>query len=600
MKGYLWLKIHRFFAQSNPHDTRIIVRMLVVLGIIGVIDCFIIGQAFIYQIGKAETLSSRGEKNVKGSIRYEGRRGSIYDRNGKNIIALTTLARSVGFVGADHHSVDRLELSYTLAYVLSLNPEDVLRKIIAEDKFAMIKRHIKDEEATTLMLLDIPGVELIDEPRRYYPMGRFLGSVLGYVSKDGSGLAGLELYYDKFLKPKKAKIDILRDVAKRGYYQDSVGQIWNLDGSDLILTIDTDIQMILEAELEVKIMEEKALGGMAIVIDPYTGEILGMASAPTLDPNIFEEECGQPSEKDDGSNPCRNKVIQYVYEPGSVGKVMTAAAAFSSGKFSASDLVDGQMGRCSVGKFTITDVHKMGVGTVRDAIKFSSNCAMKNVALKLGADLLYENFLRYGLGSPTGIDLPGEAGGVLRNPKYWGLTGTATAGYGYGYSVTLLQLAVVTSMIVNDGVRMKPYIVKEIRTKDGETLYKASPVAVDNPIPRKAIHQLMDAMTAVVMEDGGTAKPGRPTGYTAAGKTGTARATKINKGYSYESYLCSFVGWAPAENPKIVVGVTIIDPKVNHYGGTVAAPVFKNVVEQVLPLLGIMPKYGEGEPNEDK
>jgi len=268
---------------------------------------------------------------------------------------------------------------------------------------------------------------------------------------------------------------------------------------------------------------------------------------------------------------------------------MTVAAAYDSGRVKPTDMVDGHMGTCKVGTFTVTDVHRVGRVTVRDAIKYSSNCATKEIALRLGTDILRPALSRFGLGQGTGVDLPGEASGVLRPEKNWGSSELQTASYGYGYSTTLLEIATAMATITNDGVRLHPRVGRELRSHEGVVLRRfdgGEPVTVISP---EAARMARETLAAVVMENDGTGAKGRPSGYTAGGKTGTARAHAAHKGYETDSYLCSFVGFAPVEDPRIVVAVTIIDPKEGHFGGTVAAPVFRNVVERSLPVLGVMP-----------
>jgi cell division protein FtsI/penicillin-binding protein 2 len=269
--------------------------------------------------------------------------------------------------------------------------------------------------------------------------------------------------------------------------------------------------------------------------------------------------------------------------------MMAAAAAFDSGKVRLTDHVNGQGGTCLVGTFTVTDVKKVGVVTVLEAIKYSSNCAMKEVALRTGVDKLHETLRKFGIGQGTGVDLPAEARGVLRPAKDWASTTLQTAGYGYGYSLSLLEIAGAAQTIANDGVRMVPRIAFEVRSAGGETLTRFEPRPAMRVVSVEAARDVRKCLTAVVMDPDGTGTRARPNGYSAAGKTGTARANVAGKGYVHERFLTSFVGFAPAEDPSIVIAITVIDPKVNRFGGTVSGPVFRAVVEQTLPLRGILP-----------
>lgn len=578
----------RFLGTDDLREGAVLLRMLlVVIAILGGFT-WVVAQAAVYQVGEQPVLTARGNSRLNDDWTLDGRRGDILDRTGRRLLAVSVPVPSVAFYGAKYF-VDRTELAYTLAEALSLDPDEVIRKILGEDRFAMLKRHVSPEEAATITRLSLPGVRVLQEDRRYYPMGPMFGAGIGYVGKSGQGLAGVELKYDPMLKGLSRTVTVLRDASRHGFYNDATGETWDLDGANLVLAIDAQVQLALDAELMDRVQNERALGAMAVVLDAKTFEVLAMSSAPAPDPNEFEQACGKTDTIDDGSSPCRNKVISYVYEPGSIGKMLTIAAAYDSGKVKPGDTFDGHLGTCKVGTFTVTDVHKVGRVTALEAIKYSSNCATKEIALRLGTDVMRDALERFGLGRGTGIDLPGEAAGVLRPAKQWGSTVLQTASYGYGYNLTLMEIAASMATLTNGGVRLRPRVARELRGPQGEVLKRFDGGEGIRVVSPEAARMALDTLTTVVMDKDGTGTKARPTGYTAGGKTGTARANIANQGYTTDRYLTSFVGFAPAEDPRIVVAVTVIDPKENRYGGTVAAPVFRNVVERVLPILGVMP-----------
>ncbi|MBM4397203.1 MAG: penicillin-binding protein 2 [Deltaproteobacteria bacterium] len=584
----LWHRIAERMGGGASGDGAVLLRMALVLAAVGVGFGWVVAQAAVYQLSDSRILTERGEARVNASFAIQGRRGDVLDRTGRRLLAVTVPSPSIAFYGAPYY-VDRRELSFALAEALGLEPEDVVRKVIAEESFAMLKRHVTPEDAAAIERLALPGVRVIQEDRRFYPLEDVLGSTLGYVTKSGQGAAGLEASYDALLRGSNRVVSVLRDSARRGFYNDTMSDPWAVDGANLVLSVDAQVQLALESELIAKVAEEQALAAMGIVLDARTFEVLGMASLPALDPNRFETQCGDTDKVDDGTSPCRNKVVSYVYEIGSIGKLFTLSAAIESGRMSPDSLVDGHLGSCAVGTFRITDVHRMGVGTLSDATMYSSNCAFKDVALRVGPELLRDTFERFGLGRGTGIDLPGAAAGHLPSIKAWGSTGLQTAGYGYGYSTTLLHVATAMATITNDGVRLAPRVAREARTRSDEVVRR-----LDAPPPVRVVsadtaRKVREVLARVVMDPHGTGRKARPTAWSAAGKTGTARVNVVNQGYTADRYLCSFVGFAPAEDPRIVVAITVIDPKVNHYGGTVAAPVFKGVADRVLPILGVEP-----------
>ena len=578
----------RILRQGLPQGS-LTTRMKIV-GLI-MMACFghAVAQVAYYNFKQDPDVIEMANKRVEGTSVIEGTRGRILDRTGNGVLAVTVSKPSVAFYGAPYNA-DRAVIANSLASLLGLNADQVFARIANEENFALIKRNISDEEQAALERLDLPGVKIIYEDARYYPLGDMGSAVIGSVL-DTAGNRGIEAQYDEYLRPNTLRLDVLRDQKRRGVLKHTIKDL-AVDGHDVVVAIDPQIQALLHAELDAKVQSEEAIGGMGVVLDAKTFEVLAMTSVPAMDANRGQQDCRQWEAEgalvDDGSNPCKNKVVSFVFEPGSVGKILALIAGLESGKITLDTMVDGHMGTCQIGKFRVTDVKKVGVVPVLEAIKYSSNCAMSEVGRILGPDIMFEMFTRLGIGRKTGIDLPFEGSGAIKPPSRWGMIGAQAASYGYGYAVTQIQLARIFASVANNGKMLVPKVALEIRDSEGKTVW-TNPVADEVQVfSEKTAQQVKRAMWAVVMEDGGTGAKARPDGYTAGGKTGTARLnTKVYKKSGGQAHILSFAGFAPFEDPRIVVVISIIDPKVHKYAGEVAAPVFKAVVEGALPILGV-------------
>lgn len=600
-----WWTKRRLDEGGGPRESTL-TRMTLIVGLLIIGFGWVVAQAGVYQVLDHEVIEQDGERMLRDVLLIRGQRGRILDRTGRGVMALTVPSRSAVFYGAPLY-VNRNELAYAVAEALGLKAEQVLAKLLMSESFALIKRGLTDEEVATLARMDLRFIHVITEPSRLYPFGSAAGPVVGTVL-DKVGNRGLEAAYHHDLQERVDEVRVLRDAWRRGLVVSGL-QRESLDGADLVVNIHPQIQFILESELGIKVEEEKALGAMGVVMDPSSFEILAMASVPSVDPNEAGRICGEHEATtagelaksgeglpaDVGLNPCRNKVVSFVFEPGSVAKVFALAAGLESGRIRVDTPVNGHLGTCMVGRFQVTDVKKVGTVSVRDAVKFSSNCAMADAGRIIGADALHETLSRLGFGRPTGVDLPGEAAGVLRPRSRWRGTDVMVAAYGYSYSATLLQIATAFTAIVADGILRAPRIGRAVVGPDGRTLRTIEAGEPVRVLSSKTAAAVREVMTAVVMEQGGTGVRARPDGYTAAGKTGTARlnvATYSRPGSKNKPHIMSFAGFAPVENPRLVVVVSVIAPQVHPYAGQVAAPVFRSVVERSLPLLGVAPSSG--------
>lgn len=592
-----WIRLKRRTGEGAPSESAA-VRMTVVVGVIVVAFGWVLAQAAVYQVLDHDAIRRDGDERIQDLVTMRGERGRILDRTGRGVLAVTTSSRSAVFYGAPLY-VNRSEIAYSVAAALGLRGEDVLARLLTSGPYALIKRNLTDEEVATLERMELRFVHLVSQPSRLYPFGSVAGPVVGTVL-DGRGNRGLEAFYDRDLTGDSNEMRVLRDARRRGLIESGLERPESLDGADLVVNIHPQIQFHLESELELKVEEEDALGAMGVVLDPATFEVLAMASVPAMDPNDAARVCGEheasdagtAASSDNGTNPCRNKVISFVFEPGSVAKVFALAAGIESGRIRLDTPVNGQLGSCMVGRFPVTDVKKIGVVPVRDAIKYSSNCAMAEVGRVVGAQAMWETLARLGFGKPTGVDLPGEAAGVLRPAAQWRGTDVMVAAYGYSYSATLMQIATAIAAIANDGVLGTPRLGRELRDPEERAVRTIAPGEPVRVLTSRTAAAVKDAMTAVVMEEGGTGVRARPVGYTAAGKTGTARlngAIFARPGSATKPHIMTFAGFAPVENPRLVVVVSVIAPRVHPYAGQVAAPVFRAVVERSLPLLGVAP-----------
>jgi cell division protein FtsI (penicillin-binding protein 3) len=577
-------------GRTDRMSRRPLVRMgWVILFLLGVMVAVIV-QSWRYQVVGAEILNRRSERLTVSSDVVSGDRGTIFDRSGRRILAVTVRDSSVRWDGGSWDD-NEVQVTYALAAALDMSPETVFKKIMnAGGRAVDIKKHISDDEEATLRRLDLPSISITSERQRFYPLEQVFGPALGYLAPDPKkteeflGMLGVEASYDKDLSPKSRKFAISKDRRNNGYYEGGTGEGWDIDGADLYLNIDARLQFILDSALSGVIKDENATGGMAVMLDPATFKVLAMSSFPSLNPNDYNMVCGKKGAVDDGSNPCRNKVVSYPFEPGSIAKVLGVSAGYESGSVGPQTVVDGGFGHCMIGGRPVSDIKKVGRVTMTEAVKYSSNCAMADMARRVGPGAIADVYARFGVGVGSGIDLPGEARGVLR--KNWSYVDAQTAAYGYGFTTTQINLATAFATVVNDGIRLEPRIGREIHYANGrvEPIVSSKSTRV---ISSETATSVRLATRAVVMEDDGTGKAARPRGFSAGGKTGTARVWGTAKGDG--RYNCSFIGYAPADKPRVVVAVTIIEPKVHKFGGVTAGLVFRDVIERALPVLGVQP-----------
>ncbi len=502
-------------------------------------------------------------------------RGTIYDRTGREL-AVSVEADSV--YANPLELEDPFKTANIISRILKIDSSRLIREFNKEKGFIWIKRKVTPDEAEAVESLNIKGIGFLKEGKRFYPKKDLAGSMIGFVGIDNHGLSGVEYFYDGQLMINPDRLVIEKDAFGRSInfaddYEKSIEK-----GYDLKLTIDEVIQYITEKELTGQVSKYSAKGGTAIVMDPYTGEILAMADQPQFNPNSFS----QYKERD-----WRNRGVTDSFEPGSTFKLLLAAAAIEEKIANQNDIFFCENGEYDIAGTVIHEAkeHKYRWLTLRDIIVKSSNIGAIKVAQRLGAKTFYDYILKFGIGAKTNINLPGESAGKVRDIKEWSGVSLASISFGQEISVTPIQLITAVSAIANGGILMKPYIIKAVE-RDGIAVDEFKPEVVRRVISEKTSRELSEILEYAVKY--GTGQNAIIKGYDVAGKTGTAqKASPDKKGYSEDKFISSFIGYVPSRNPRIVILVIIDEPEGVAWGGEVAAPAFREIARQSLRYLKI-------------
>jgi cell division protein FtsI (penicillin-binding protein 3) len=518
-------------------------------------------------------------------LRVSPRRGAIYDRHGAEL----AVSADVDSVYANPRRLKAMEqnprnVARRIAKVLDVDPERLAKRLAADRYFVWIERQVTPNEATRIRALDIPGIELTTEARRYYPNRHLAAHLIGFADIDGRGIEGIELAYEDRLRGSDRRVEAIRDRRGHVVFADDMEDDRSMQGQSVVLTIDKAIQHIAERELSLGVRTFEARGGSVVVMDPSSGEILALANYPPFNPN-------EPSKHATAHR--RNRAVVDRFEPGSTVKPFTMAAALASGAVRPNQSINCENGVTRMAGRVLHDAHPYEWLTPTQVLAYSSNIGIAKIALDLGKKDLYRAFRRFGFGEPTGLGVPGETAGILRHYRRWYEIDTATVSFGQGMSVTNVQLATAMSAIANGGRLMKPMLVRRMADGHGATIEEHTPRIRRQVVPRR-VAKLVGQMLTAVTEPGGTAIEAAVDGYLVAGKTGTAqKADYLHGGYAKDKWLASFIGFAPAERPAVVISVVIDEPVIAHYGGTVAGPVFRRIAEVTLRHMGIAP---EGRP----
>ena len=531
-----------------------------------------IARLFFIQFCRSNYLADIAKKQHNLLVELEPLRGTIYDINLKPQ-AINLPVDSLYASPNEIKDKDKETIIRQLPPILNVDQAYLRDRLYRKKSFIWLARKITPEQSQAIRRLNIKGLGFLKESKRSYPNSYLSSHVIGFAGLDNTGLEGIEIYYDKYLKGEAGWALFLRDARQKKL------DLWEKmvlpkDGYGLVLTIDEVIQYIAERELDKAFKTYHAKGASIIVTNPHTGAILALANRPTFDLNNYTN-----ASKDQ----IRNRAICDLFEPGSVFKIVTASAALEEKKVNEEDKFFCENGSYRVASHTLHDHRPHGWLTFREVIEQSSNIGTTKVAQSLGGTLLYRYIKLFGFGSKLGIDLPGETPGMTKEPRLWSKISIAAIPIGQEVGVTALQLVTAISVIANGGQLMKPYIVQEVRDKQGEIIKRFSPALISKVLSVDTTSRIKKILTGVIEK--GTGKLAMLQGFSAAGKTGTAQKLEPNGTYSHNKFVASFIGFAPAEDPLVAIVVIVDEPHPYYFGGVVAAPVFKNVASDVIRYL---------------
>jgi cell division protein FtsI (penicillin-binding protein 3) len=533
-------------------------------------------RAVKLQVVERARYVKHGDEQWKRSVVLRPQRGVIADRNGQTLAASAD-AHSIAGNPALLARLSPGELA-ALARALGMDRAALEKKAARPGKFVWLKRRVSAQEAKAVADLDLEAVGAFPESRRYYTSQSLAAQLVGFVGEDAEGLEGVERAYDEALQGGSSRVASLVDARGRSVLREPPAPQAVRVGARVELALDVGLQLAAEQALSRAVTQARATAGMLVAIDPRTGEVLALANAPTFNPNLPRQGA-----------PLRNRAVLDTYEPGSTFKIFTVAGALDAGVLRPDDAIDCENGRFRIGRHTIHDHHAMGwVGPSR-IVTTSSNIGAAKIGARLGRERLVKTLLAFGFGDRSGTELPGEPRGAVPYPQ--AEVSLATMSFGQGVAATPLQITNAVAAIANGGTLMRPILVKRvIDPATGATISETDPTPVRRAVGREAAATLTRWLELVVTDKDGTGKRARLDGWRVAGKTGTAqKADPVTKRYSADRRFSSFVGFAPAEAPRIAIGVFIDEPRGEVYGGEVAAPVFREVAEHALKSLGVPP-----------
>lgn len=542
-------------------------RRSLLVAIFVMLSLVLLGRVSYLQVLQHDYLSSQGADRQLRTVEIPANRGDLLDRSG-DPLAISTPIDS--FWGVPSQLADQAVKLRTVAQLLDLDA-DTLRQRVLEAKrqrrgFMYIKRHVLPNVVEQVKALNVSGLDVQREYRRYFPSGSTASHVIGFTGIDDKGREGLEMAYNEWLSGENGSRRVVQDLSGR--------EINDLDiikpaltGKDLYLSVDRKLQYFADKALREAIEQHDAESGSVVVLDTRSGEVLGMVNYPSYNPNNMSDRSGGHQ---------RNRAVTDVFEPGSTMKPFTIAAALESGDFNQESLVYTSPGHYQIGRYKISDLKDYGWLNLKGIVTKSSNVGISKVANQLGEEQMWSVFDAFGFGHPTQSNFPGEVAGYFNHPTSWHRSEQASVSFGYGISVTALQLARAYAALANDGIMSS---VSFIKVDEPETRHRV----IDESIAR----EVKDMLESVVTH--GSGKRAKVPGYTVAGKTGTAHRSESG-GYAQDRYASLFAGFAPASDPRLAIVVVIHDPKAGeHFGGAVAAPVFADVMSHALRLMGIEP-----------
>jgi cell division protein FtsI (penicillin-binding protein 3) len=567
---------------TSDNWRRVVRRRLFVAGALLVLWATGIEARLLYlQVFRHVFFQARADSQASLTNDVSAKRGDILDRNGR-VLAYSVDSDSVYAVPTELEDAGKAAvlLCEALADCTGRDQRALADRLGHSRAFAYVRRLVSPAQARRVADLQLNGIGLLKEDRRFYPNKEMASQLLGFVGLDNKGLAGIEAAYDSQIRGAQGKLLVQIDARRRAF---SRLERPPTAGASVELTIDEYLQHVAERELHDGVVRNNAVGGTAIVMDPKTGEILAMANEPTFNPNAF-------ADADDAGR--RNRAVQDTYEPGSTFKVVTASAALQEHVVGVNDMIDARGGKITIGSRVIPDTHDYGMLSFTDVIVKSSNVGAIRVGLRLGPDRLGMYARRFGFGRGLSPDFPGEASGILWDPAKLDASALASMSMGYQVGVTALQMVSAVSAVANGGDLIQPRVVRAL-IRDGRR-YEVKPTSLGRPITQETAATLTGIMEQVV--ERGTATFAQIDGYTIAGKTGTSH--KLEKGrYSQTDFNASFVGFLPSRNPVVAIIVVMDSPRAQgHFGGPIAGPIFQKIAQAALRHYGIAPTINAPPP----
>lgn len=554
------------------------VRMIVVAGLLAIGLGASLYRAWDLQIVRHGDLRAMAQDQYLKQVEIAPSRGSIVDRNGEPL----AVSVDVDSVYADPREIiDFAQTAEKLGTLLGLDRRKLREKLARGRRFVWVKRRVDTADAKKVRAAKLRGVHLVPESRRFYPGRALAASTVGFTNIDSQGIEGLELALDDQLRGQRRLAMGLRDALGRELLVGERVDPASVSGHDVTLTLDRRIQHASDQALAAAVAEHGAKSGFAVFTDPKTGEVLALSTAPSYNPNDPDKT---------RSNERRNYAVTDLFEPGSTMKVFSIAAALDRGVVKPTDRFHCEWGSYAIGEYVINDHEKAGWLDVGGIVQHSSNIGAAKIARLLGRGPLHEYLQRFGFGRATGIEVRGERRGVLRAPESWSEVGLANIAFGQGVTVTAVQLVAALGAIA-DGGRLRPIrVVRQIRDGSGQVVRSEAPAPVQVVSSRTA--RQTTALLELVTQAEGTGALAAIPGYSVAGKTGTAqKVDPVTRTYSSDVFVSSFIGFAPADAPRVVGVVVIDEPRgKEHYGGQVAAPVFRVVVAEALRVLDVAPR----------
>ncbi|ACM19136.1 peptidoglycan transglycosylase and transpeptidase FtsI [Geotalea daltonii FRC-32] len=551
------------------------IRIRIIGAVFVSIFVLIAARAFYLQVVKKESLVKLAEKQHQRIVPLTPVRGAIFDSNN----APLALSIEMDSCFAEPRNVENIpDAAAKLAPLLSMPAEQVEKKLKGSRNFVWLQRRMAPDQAAAIKALALEGIGFVKESKRFYPNSEIAAHVVGFTGMDPEGLEGIELKYDSTILGSTGYLVTERDALGREVYSKGTVVKNPAKGQNVTLTLDKNIQYIAEKELIKAVETNGAKAGIALVMEPATGRILAMANYPNFNPNTFSKYAQQA---------LRNRSIADSFEPGSTFKIFLAATALEQKAIRPGDGFNCENGSYSIGGRTIHDTHKYGYLSIAQILKYSSNIGAAKIGARLGNDKLYAGLTGFGFGEKTGVDLPGESSGTLRNKSQWFGVDLATISFGQGVTATPLQIATGVSAVANGGLLMKPYLVEKISDDNGNVVRSFAPEVKRRVISEETAKTVARMLEGVVAE-GGTGVNAAVDGYRSAGKTGTAqKVDHLTRGYSADKRTASYVGFVPLEKPRLTILVVVDEPKTSSYGGIVAAPAFSAIAEQSLCYLKV-------------